>query len=180
MGQKSQARDTGATKAIKDIRGVTRKHYSADEKIHIVLDNYYFPVDLKVQIEAFVEHYNHQRYQESINNLTPADVYFEHGQSIIKLRERATRKTLETRRLQYRKHAAQYYQPDKSDPLLDQAATCSSLYDNGQEIPSFHFIPLPVLFYLPCNLSIRYSNSVIFLLSPITLICIPLHILDFS
>ena len=38
MRQKSQARQTGAAKAIKDIRRATRKQYSAEEKIRIVLD----------------------------------------------------------------------------------------------------------------------------------------------
>ena len=43
-------------------------------KNRILLDNYFFPADLEAQIESFVDHYNHQRYHESINNLTPADV----------------------------------------------------------------------------------------------------------
>jgi len=38
MRQKSQTRQTGAIKAIKDIRRATRKQYSAEEKIRIVLD----------------------------------------------------------------------------------------------------------------------------------------------
>ena len=38
MKQKSQTRQTGAAKAIKDIRRATRKQYSAEEKIRIVLD----------------------------------------------------------------------------------------------------------------------------------------------
>ena len=42
----------------------------------------------EAQIETFVDHYNHQRYHESINNLTPADVYFGRAQSILKQRER--------------------------------------------------------------------------------------------
>ncbi|MBT6829751.1 MAG: transposase [Rhodospirillaceae bacterium] len=42
----------------------------------------------EAQIETFVDHYNHRRYHESINNLTPADVYFGRGQSILKQRER--------------------------------------------------------------------------------------------
>ena len=38
MKQKSHTRQTGAAKAIKDIRRATRKQYSAEEKIRIVLD----------------------------------------------------------------------------------------------------------------------------------------------
>ena len=38
MRQESQTRQTGAAKAIKDIRRATRKQYSAEEKIRIVLD----------------------------------------------------------------------------------------------------------------------------------------------
>jgi transposase len=38
MGQKSETRQTGAAKAIKDICRATRKQYSAEEKIRIVLD----------------------------------------------------------------------------------------------------------------------------------------------
>jgi len=75
-------------------------------KNRILLDNYFFPADLNAQIEAFVEHYNHQRYHESINNLTPADVYFGRGQTILLKRERIKQKTIETRRLQHRKNAA--------------------------------------------------------------------------
>jgi putative transposase len=55
---------------------------------------------------VFVDHYNHQRYHESINNLTPADAYFGRGQTILKQRERIKVKTMEYRRLQYRKYAA--------------------------------------------------------------------------
>ena len=75
-------------------------------KNRILLENYFFPEDLKAQIEAFVDHYNHQRYHESINNLTPADVYFGRGQAILQQRERIKRTTIETRRLQHRKFAA--------------------------------------------------------------------------
>ena len=38
MRQKSQTRQAGADKAIKDIRRATHKQYSAEEKIRIVLD----------------------------------------------------------------------------------------------------------------------------------------------
>ena len=75
-------------------------------KNRILLENYFFPADLKAQIETFVDHYNHKRYHESINILTPADVYFGRGQAILSKRERIKQKTIETRRLQHRKYAA--------------------------------------------------------------------------
>jgi RNA-directed DNA polymerase len=49
----------------------------------MLLDNYYLPGDLEQQIGAFVEHYNHVRYHESIDNLTPADVYFGGAETIL-------------------------------------------------------------------------------------------------
>ena len=75
-------------------------------KNRILLENYFLPGDLKAQIGAFIDHYNHHRYHESLNNLTPADVYFGRGQSIINNRERIKQKTIEKRRLQHRKAAA--------------------------------------------------------------------------
>jgi len=75
-------------------------------KNRILLENYFLPGDLKRQIEAFVEHYNHHRYHEALGNVTPADAYFGRAQSIIKRRERIKKRTIEHRRLQYRKAVA--------------------------------------------------------------------------
>lgn len=75
-------------------------------KNRILLENYYLPGDLTQQIDAFVDHYNHQRYHESLQNLTPADVYFGRGQAILKQRERIKQKTIATRRLLHSKTAA--------------------------------------------------------------------------
>ena len=41
-----------------------------------------------------------------LQNLTPADVYFGRGQTILMKRERIKQKTIKQRRLQYRNHAA--------------------------------------------------------------------------
>ncbi len=75
-------------------------------KNRILLENYFLPGDLEAQIEAFVEHYNHQRYHESLANVTPADAYFGRAPAIIKQRERIKQQTIEHRRLQHRKLAA--------------------------------------------------------------------------
>ena len=61
--------------------GVGRWHQTL--KNRILLENYYLPGDLEAQIEAFVDDYNNRRYHESIGNLTPADVYFGRGQTIL-------------------------------------------------------------------------------------------------
>ena len=75
-------------------------------KNRILLENYYLPGDLQAQIEAFVADYNHRRYHESIDNLTPADVYFGRGQTILLQRERIKRQTITQRRLQHQWQAA--------------------------------------------------------------------------
>ncbi|MCZ6764284.1 MAG: IS3 family transposase, partial [Alphaproteobacteria bacterium] len=64
------------------------------------------PGDLEAQVETFVTYYNHHRYQESLNNLTPADVYLGRGQTILLKIQRIKQKTIERRRLQHRKSAA--------------------------------------------------------------------------
>jgi transposase InsO family protein len=75
-------------------------------KNRILLENYYLPGDLAAQIEAFVENYNHQRYHESLQNLTPADVYHGRGQTILLQRERIKRQTIQQRRLLHQRQAA--------------------------------------------------------------------------
>src|SRR3546814_6935842 len=54
----------------------------------ILLENYFLPGDLEAQVEAFVEHYNNQRYNESLNNVTHADAYFGRAPALIPHRER--------------------------------------------------------------------------------------------
>ena len=67
--------------------------------------NYYLPGDLEDSIDSF-DHYNHRRYHESLSNLTPADVYFGRGQTILLERERIKRTTINNRRLQHQTKAA--------------------------------------------------------------------------
>ena len=75
-------------------------------KNRILLENYYMPGDLNQQIEAFVDHYNHHRYHESLQNLTPADVYYGRGAKILKIRENIKKQTIRKRRLQHQQAVA--------------------------------------------------------------------------
>jgi putative transposase len=106
MRQKSGPARESAEQVVKDIRRATRRHFSAEDKIRIVLENYYLPGDLEAEIGAFVADYNHRRYHESLGNLTPADVYFGRDQTILSERERIKRQTIANRRLLHRQRAA--------------------------------------------------------------------------
>jgi len=75
-------------------------------KNRVLLENYYLPGDLEQQIGAFVEYYNNERYHESLNNVTPADVYFGRDKSIIRKRAHIKKQTIQKRRLQHQKQAA--------------------------------------------------------------------------
>ena len=75
-------------------------------KNRILLENYYLPGDLEAQVDAFVDHYNHHRYHESLDNLTPADVYFGQAATLLAQRARIKRQTIQLRRLQHRQIAA--------------------------------------------------------------------------
>ncbi|MBA3757054.1 MAG: transposase [Nitrosomonas sp.] len=67
----------------------------------MLLENYYFPGELDDRIRQFVDYYNHERYHESLNNLTPADVFYGRGQSILDEREKIKCRTLAMRRQMY-------------------------------------------------------------------------------
>jgi len=56
-------------------------------KNRILLENYYLPGDLESQINTFVQHYNNERYHESLGNVTPSDVYFGRQHGILKRRK---------------------------------------------------------------------------------------------
>jgi hypothetical protein len=75
-------------------------------KNRILLGNYYLPGALEEAIAAFVEHYNHQRYHESLGNLMPADVYFGRAETILSQRKEIKAQTIEMRRLLPRQTAA--------------------------------------------------------------------------
>ena len=75
-------------------------------KNHVLLNNYYLPSHLEYEIGQFIDYYNNERYHESINNLTPADVYFGRGNSILEKRRKLKNKTIQQRRLQHLKLAA--------------------------------------------------------------------------
>ncbi len=74
------------------------ERYHRSLKNLILLEHYYLPGQLEARLAEFVAYYNNCRYHESLNNLTPADIYFGRGQSILIRRQKIKRKTIELRR----------------------------------------------------------------------------------
>jgi putative transposase len=68
-------------------------------KSYVLLKRCFLLGDLERQIGAFVDHYIHRRYHESIGNLTTANVYLGRGQAILERREEIKRESIEHRRL---------------------------------------------------------------------------------
>ena len=82
------------------------ERYHRSLKNQILLENYYLPGDLERRLAEFVDYYNQRRYHESLNNLTPADVFFGRSQGILTRRETIKRKTIELRRRLHHQKAA--------------------------------------------------------------------------
>ena len=71
-------------------------------KAVVKLRNYYFPWELEAALRDFVAYYNNERYHESLNNVTPADVYFGRYVDVLSERERIKRRTMKLRKREYR------------------------------------------------------------------------------
>ena len=72
-------------------------------KNQILLNHYYFPSELEEHLQRFVSYYNHERYHESLNNLTPADVFYGRGAEIMEQREMIKRKMIKRNTLAMRR-----------------------------------------------------------------------------
>lgn len=68
----------------------------------VKLENYYSPEELKAAIARFVAYYNQERYHESLNNMTPADVYYGQAEEVKTRREMIKMRTLRERRRLHR------------------------------------------------------------------------------
>jgi len=74
------------------------ERYHRSMKNILLLENYYSPNELEDQIDLFIVYYNHQRYHEALNNLTPVDVYYGNAREIMARRERIRENTIRQRR----------------------------------------------------------------------------------
>jgi len=74
------------------------ERYHRTLKNLVTLQNYYAPWELEQEISRFVRWYNTERYHESLENLTPEDVYRGLDREILTARELLKMQTLERRK----------------------------------------------------------------------------------
>ncbi len=74
------------------------KRYHRSMKNVVKLQNYYFLGDLEDELERFVEYYNNRRYHESLDNVTPADMYYGKQRIVLTERDRIKKMTMNSRR----------------------------------------------------------------------------------
>ncbi len=63
-----------------------------------LLTTCYFPWELEQAIADFVAYYNYERYHESLDNVTPADMFFGQQEEVLSQREIIKQQTLLERR----------------------------------------------------------------------------------
>jgi hypothetical protein len=52
-------------------------------------------------LRNFVAYYNNERYHESLDNVTPADIYFARQYAIVTERDRTKKRTMRKRKKEY-------------------------------------------------------------------------------
>jgi hypothetical protein len=67
----------------------------------VKLQHYYFPWELEAALRDFVAYYNNERYHESLENVTPADVYFGRQYAVLTKRDKIKRLTMQKRKKEY-------------------------------------------------------------------------------
>lgn len=73
-----------------------RYHRTAKAQVNLFI--YHSPEVLREAMASFVDYYNHQRYHEALDNVTPADVYYGRREEILARREEVKQQTLAARR----------------------------------------------------------------------------------
>jgi transposase InsO family protein len=77
------------------------ERYHRSMKNLLLLEHYYLPQELETRISEWVNHYNHHRYHESLDNLTPADVFGGRKEEKLLERKKVKHQTIIKRRTDY-------------------------------------------------------------------------------
>jgi transposase InsO family protein len=99
LGDRKMAHTRGAPYHPQTQGKIERYHRTM--KNVVKLQHYYFPWELEAALRDFVAYYNNERYHESLDNVTPADVYFGRQYTVLTERSKIKRRTMERRKKEY-------------------------------------------------------------------------------
>jgi transposase InsO family protein len=99
LGQRKMTHTRGAPYHPQTQGKIERWHRTM--KNVVKLEHYYFPWQLKDALRDFIAYYNNERYHESLDNVTPSDVYFGRKYKIITEREKIKKRTMRNRKKEY-------------------------------------------------------------------------------
>lgn len=77
------------------------ERYHQSMKNTVKLHNYFCKSELEDALAKWVDYYNNHRYHESLDNLTPADVYLGRGVEILEQRKIIKEESMKQRRINY-------------------------------------------------------------------------------
>lgn len=77
------------------------ERYHRSMKNLLLLEHYYLPGELETRITEWVNYYNHHRYHESLDNLTPADIFNGRKEEKLLERKKVKHQTIIKRRTNY-------------------------------------------------------------------------------
>ncbi len=99
LGERGMAHTRGAPYHPQTQGKIERYHRTM--KNVVKLEHYYFPWELEAALRDFVAYYNNERYHESLDNVTPADVYFGRQYAVLSERAKIKRLTMQKRKREY-------------------------------------------------------------------------------
>ncbi len=99
LGERRMAHTRGAPYHPQTQGKIERYHRTM--KNVVKLQHYYFPWELEAALRDFVAYYNNERYHESLDNVTPADVYFGRQYAVLTERDKIKRLTMNRRKKEY-------------------------------------------------------------------------------
>ena len=99
LGERRMAHTRGAPYPPQTQGKIERYHRTM--KNVVKLQHYYFPWELEAALRDFVAYYNNERYHESLDNVTPADVYFGRQYAVLTKRDKIKRLTMKRRKKEY-------------------------------------------------------------------------------
>tara|TARA_B110001454_G_C12416663_1_gene307538 strand:+ start:102 stop:368 length:267 start_codon:yes stop_codon:yes gene_type:complete len=76
------------------------ERYHRSMKNVVKLENTYYPWELEQAIGRWVQYYNHERYHESLDNVTPSDDYHGRSEEILDQRAIIKSRTMIRRKVQ--------------------------------------------------------------------------------